>query len=97
MGHTLPGLLADVGDHPVALKTQLLGHLGDDGKDVGHHSGIFGSDLSHGSNVSLGNHQKMGGRLGLDVVKGIDRIVLIDLVGRDLAVCDLTKQTIGHG
>ena len=32
--YALTGLLPDVGHHPVTLQTQLLGDLGDHGKDV---------------------------------------------------------------
>ena len=97
MRHGLARLLPDVGHHPVALQAQFLGHLGDDGEDVGHHGGILRGDLRHRCNVGLGNHQEMGGRLGVDVVEGIDRLILIDLVGRNLPGGNLTKQAIRHG
>ena len=35
MEHALSRLLADVGDHPIAVQALLLGQLGDDLKDVG--------------------------------------------------------------
>ena len=41
MLYTLPRLLPDVGDHAVAVQSQLPGHLGNDLKDVGHHPGCF--------------------------------------------------------
>ena len=94
--HTLARLLADVGHHPVALQTQLLGDLGDDGEDVGHHGGVVLSDLGHRGDVHLGNHQKVGGGLGIDVVEGVADLVLIDLVGGDLSLRDLAEQTIAH-
>ena len=47
--------------------------------------------------MGLGNHEKMGGRLGVDVVEGIDLLVLIDLVGRNLTRRNLTEQTVAHG
>ena len=95
--HALPRLLADVGDHPVALQPQLLGDLGNDGEDMSHHSGILRRDLGHRGDMGLGDHQKVGGRLGIDVVEGVAQLILVHLFGRDLAPGDLAEQTVGHG
>ena len=57
----LTGLLTDVGDDAVALQTQLLGDLGDDGEDMSHHSGIVLGHFGHGGDVRLGDDQEMGG------------------------------------
>ena len=93
---TLARLLADVGHHPVALQAQLFGDLGDHGEDVGHHRRVVLADLRHRGDMHLGNHQKVGGRLGIDVIEGEADLILIDLVGRDLSLRDLAKQTIAH-
>ena len=94
--HALPRLLADVGDHPVAVQALLLRQPGDDLEDVGHHRAVVRRDLGHGADVGLGHHQEVGGRLGIDVVEGVADIVLVDLAAGDLPGNDLAEQTIGH-
>jgi hypothetical protein len=44
--------------------------------------------------MRLGNDQEVNGGLGVDVIKGIDLLVLIDLFGGNLSVYNGTKQTI---
>ena len=87
----LAGLLTDVGDDAIALQTQLLGDLGDDGEDVGHDGGVVLGHFSHGGDVRLGDDQEMSGSLGIDVIKGEADLVLIDFIGRDLPFGDLTE------
>ena len=94
--YALTGLLPDVGHHPVTLQTQLLGDLGDHGKDVGHHRRVVLADLCHRGDMHFGNHQKMGGRLGIDVIEGEADLILIDFVGGDLSLRDLAEQTTAH-
>ena len=60
----LTGLLTDVGDDAVALQTQLLGDLGDDGEDMSHHSGIVLGHFGHGGDVGLGDTRKWVGAWG---------------------------------
>ncbi len=84
MVDALPGLIPDVGDHPVALQSQLFGKPGDDGKDMPH-SGLIGPvHLGHRLDMLLGDDQEVGGGLGVDVVEGAAEVVLIDLFRRDL-------------
>ena len=45
----------------------------------------------------FGNHQHMGGRLGIDVAEGVDVFVLIHLRGGNVAGDDLAEQATGHG
>mgnify|MGYP006927295151 CR=1 FL=1 len=68
----------------------------DDLKGVGHHGGIFRGDLPAGADVGLGDDQEMGGRLGVDVVKGVHQLVLVDLVGGDLPRRDLAEEAVAH-
>ena len=96
VGHRLARLRPAVGHHPEIGNALLPGHLGNDLKGVGHHGGVVRRNLPAGAEVGLGNHQEVGGRLGVDVLKGVDQLVLIDLVGRDLARRDLAEQTIAH-
>src|SRR5574344_2863732 len=42
--HALPRLLADVGDHAVALDAHFFCHLGDDLKDMRDHGAVLGVD-----------------------------------------------------
>ena len=97
VGHGLPRLLPNVGDHAVALQPQLPGHLGDDGEHVAHQGGVVVGHPGHRGDVGLGDDQEVGGRLGVDVVEGVADLVLIDLAGRDLAADNLTEQAVGHG
>ena len=69
MMDALAGLLADVGDNAIALQTQLLGDLGDDGEDMSHHGGIVLGHFGHGGDVGFGDDQEVGGSLGVDVIK----------------------------
>ena len=70
----MPRLRAAVGYHPEVGDAQLLGDLGDHLKAVSHHSGVLRGDLPAGADVDLGDHQEVGGRLGVDVVKGVDGV-----------------------
>lgn len=45
---------------------------------------------------ALGMTRKWVGRLGVDVVKGVHQLVLVNLVGGDLPRRDFAKQTIAH-
>ena len=94
--HALPRLVADVGDHAVALHPLLLGQLGNDLKDMGHHRAVLSTDLGDRLDMLLGDHQEVGGRLGIDVVEGKAGVVLIYLAAGDLPGNDLAKQTIRH-
>ena len=91
MEHALSRLLADVGDHPVALQTLLLGQLGDHLKDVGHHRAVLRRNLGHGADVDLGHHQEVSWRLGGDVVKRVADVVLIHLAAGNLPGDDFAE------
>ena len=92
--HTLPRLLADVGDHAVALDAHFLCHLGDDLKDVRDHGAVLGVDAGDGRDMRLGDHKEVRGSLRRDVVEGVAQLVLIDLVRGDLPRRDGAEQTI---
>ena len=88
----LPRLLPDVGYHPVALQPLLPAQSCDDLEDVGYYGAVAAIHLRHGGDVGLGDHQKMGGRLRGDVIKGIAQLVLIHLVGGDLPAGNGAEQ-----
>ena len=45
---------------------------------------------------ALGDHQEVGGRLGVNVIEGIDLVILVDLGGGDFSPAILPEQTIAH-
>jgi hypothetical protein len=63
---------------------------------MGHNSAVVSVDLGNRGNVSLGNHQKMRGCLGGNVIKCEAQVVFIDLIAGDVAGNDLAEQTIRH-
>lgn len=89
--HALSRLLPAVGDYAEVGEAQLLGHFGDDLEAVGHHGGVLRGDLPAGLHVGLGDHQEVGGGLGVDVVEGVHLVVLIDLFRGDLPCDDLAE------
>jgi hypothetical protein len=42
------------------------------------------------------DHENVGRRLGIDIPKGNESIVLPDNVGRHFTLADLAEQTVGH-
>ena len=96
MKNTLPCLLTDVGDYPVALQPLFFSQLRDHLKDVSHNTAVIGCHFRHRANVGLGNHQKVGGCLGCNVVEGKAHVILVDLAAGDLPGSDTAKQTLRH-
>ena len=91
MRHGLPRLRAAVGNHPEVGNAQIPRHLGDDLKGMGHNGGVLRGNLTAGANMRLRDHQKMGGRLGINVTEREDLIILVHLLGRDLTRRDLAE------
>ena len=89
--NALSRLLPAVGHHAEIGDALLLGDFTDDLEAVGHHSGVFGGNRPAGLDVSLGNHQEVRGSLGVNVVEGIDLVILIDLLGGNLSPRDLAE------
>ena len=54
------------------------------------------SIVRHIGGMLLADDQHMGLRLRRDIVEGIGELILIHLLGRDLASHDLAEQTIAH-
>ena len=69
MEDRLSRLLADIRHDSVAFQTQILGDLSDHRKDVTDDSLIFRGNLGNLSDMRLGNHEKMGRSLGIDVIE----------------------------
>src|SRR5690606_16057384 len=62
-----------------------------------HHStqpgGVVGSDVGQRAHVVLRHHQQVNGRGRIDVVKGDELIVFVNLLGGNVARGDLAKNT----
>lgn len=96
--NTLAAVLPHIGDNAVALfiYAQLTALVGNHSVDVPQQCGIFFGQCCGRSNVLLWNDQKVYRRLGINVVKGQQRVVLIQFVGGDFPRRDFTEQTIFH-
>ena len=85
--HGLAGILADIGDHAVAVvQANFLGQLGDHGKDMAQQGTVLLSQGSGTLDVLFGHNKKVHLGLRVDIVKRHDLIVLIQLVRGDLAL-----------
>ena len=95
--YALATVLADVGDHAVAItKPRDLGDFGNGRKDGGDKVRGLGRHFVGGGEVGLGDHEDVDGRLGCDVVERVDAFVLVHFFGGDHPCDDLTKQAIVH-
>ena len=88
---TLTSLFTNIGNHTVAIQIKFLGHVSDDSEDVADDGGVALIHGGDGSDVCLGNYQKMGRGLRVDVIECVAQLVLIYLVGGDVAGDDLTE------
>ena len=73
MRHGLLARLSDVGYHAITGtgKAHFLGQLGNNGKNMAHHRRALFCHSGNGLDMSLRHHQEMGGRLGINVIKGV--------------------------
>jgi hypothetical protein len=94
---TLSRLVSNVGDDPVAFQLQFFGKLGDHSKYMAYGGGTALVYLGDRLDVLLGDHQKMDGGLGINVIKGVTKSVFIDFFGGNIPRDDLTKKAIAHG
>ena len=93
VGHGLAGVGAAVADHTVAVyKALFFCDHGDHLKNMGNHTAVFGRNAGNRRNVGLGDHQNVGGSLGVNVPEGQNQFVLIDLGRGDLTSDDLTNK-----
>ncbi len=80
MLHRLTAILTDIRDDAVAVgKRKLLGDLGNTGKNMSNERSGLLRDLVCRADVRLRDHEHMYGRLGLNVVKGENKLVLVYL------------------
>jgi len=66
-------------------------------KKMGKDRMILGGDGTMAGVVFFGNQEDVDRRLGSDVAKGEDMIILVEDVGLGLAVDDLFEDRFGHG
>ena len=100
----IPLLHGDLGEDGViqgALRAAHIKFVGCDllaGALAGGQGGIVGLvNAGHAGDVLLGDHQHMGGCLGIDVAEGVDLLVLVNLGGGDVTGDDLAEKTVVHG
>jgi len=96
MVHNLAGILPRVGHGAVAgfSDARALGHLLHSSENVAEYCGIVNVQIIHRSEVFLRNHQYMDRSLWLNVVKGQNQVIFIDLIRGDLTGDYLTKNAV---
>ena len=83
--HGLAGILADIGDHAVAVvQANLFGQLGDHGKDMAQQGTVLLRQGSGTLDVLFGHNKKVHLGLRVDIVKRHDLIVLSDEIYAEL-------------
>src|SRR5437867_1121872 len=97
--HRLTTVSTGIGHDSVAALAQalLLRHLRARNEQVSQESLILGTAILHGHYVRFRNDQRMDRCLGIDVVECQRLVVLINDLGRNRPLNNLTKETIVHG
>jgi hypothetical protein len=65
-------------------------------EDLDEQGTILFSKLEGGGEMFPGNHQKMNGRLGIDIPEGNHLVIGIEYLRLQLTVCDLAENAIFH-
>ena len=95
--HRLPAIVACVHDDPVTVVQLLFArNLRRRGHQMAHQRSIFGRHLRRRADVLLGDHQKVCGRLRIDVGEADAAFVFVHAASRYGAGYDLAKQTVGR-
>jgi len=79
------------------LDPSLAGNLSGHQMTASDHLGILRGRFLETSNVFFGDHQHVGGCLGMDVLKGKRMLVFIDFLRGELTGDDAAKQAVCHG
>ena len=95
---TLAAIGTNVGHNAVAafVHAKLLAQVGDGGVNVAQQCSVRFGKLCRRFNMLLGDHQKMHRCLRVNIIKCQQSVILIQLIGRDLARCDFAKQAVIH-
>ena len=93
----LARVLAHIGDDAVpAGAAKVRAQLCDGGKDVAQQGPVLLGQRGGRGDVLFGDDEEMDRGLGVDVVKGQQLVVLVQLVGGHFPRGDLTEQAIFH-
>jgi hypothetical protein len=91
----LSAVFAAIVDHTEAvLQPFCLGDLGNRLKALGNIAGILLVDSSGAADILLGNYQEVYRSLGIDIPKGKNVLIFIDLGAGNLTVDNLAEQAI---
>ena len=93
--HALPGVAPGVEDQAVRPVEGVIGERLGDLDHMRELRGIGAGQLGDVRVMVLGYDEHMDRRLGADVLEGIGRLVLLDLLAGNLAGDDLAEQAIG--
>lgn len=96
--HRLAGLAIGVDDHPEAAfgNAQLARQARSDQMQVTEQTGILRLRLEQALHMARGDYQHMHRRLGVEVVKGDDAVILIYQVCRQFATGNLAENAFCH-
>jgi len=85
-------------DHqPVITNALLFAYLRGNPEQAPHEVLIGGFQVGHGGYMAPGYNEDMGGRLGIEILKGDIAVVLVNLVTVYFTGSNFTENTIGHG
>ena len=89
---------ANVSHNAVAtfVHAKLLAQVGDGSVNMAQQCSVRFGKLCRRFNMLLGDHQKMHRCLRVNIIKCQQSVILIQLIGRDLARCDFAKQAVIH-
>lgn len=96
MKHALPRLVVGVHHQPVTMlgEALLCGELFGGEKQLADQHGIIALQIIDRGDMFARNDQDVGRRLGVEITKGDDIPIFIDLGGWDLAINNLAKDTV---
>ena len=91
----LPPIAQAIGDQSITT-TQSFGgsHLPGDADNPPHDRFMSLIEVIESSEMNFGNQQQVTGRHRIDIPEAIYQVVFVNLLRRDLAGDDFTKQTI---
>ncbi len=94
VGYCLTTLSPCVDDHTIAifLKAQFAGNFNSTSNQNAPHGRV--RDIRRGGDMPFGDHEKMRGRLGINITKNCHVLILVNEIRGYLSIGNLTKDTI---